>query len=237
MIAHPLIRSAGRLLTAAAVASVAGYATYVARAWRGYGSPPAPGVDARDVLLDRFMPVYDIVERHHIRIAAPAATVFAAAREQDLFQSGLTRAIFRAREIALGASPDDRPQPHGLLAVTQSLGWGVLAEVPGREVVVGAVTKPWEPNVVFRALPPDRFADYRQPGEVKIVWTLRADPIDEHHSVFLTETRAVATDAIARARFRKYWAFVSPGIASIRWLSLRPLKREAERRAHARLES
>jgi hypothetical protein len=109
----------------------------------------------------------------------------------------------------------------------------VLAEVPDREIVVGAVTRPWEANVVFRALPPEEFAAFSEPGFVKIVWTLRADPVDDLTSVFRTETRAVATDAAARTRFRRYWAFASPGIALIRRLSLRPLKRDAERRARA----
>ncbi len=98
---------------------------------------------------------------------------------------------------------------------------------------MGAVTRPWEPDVVFQALPPDEFATFSEPGFVKIVWTLRADPLDSETSIFRTETRALATDARARARFRRYWAFVSPGIALIRRLSLRPLKREAERRAMA----
>jgi hypothetical protein len=40
-------------------------------------------------------------------------------------------------------------------------------------------------------------------------------------------------DATARARFRRYWAFTSPGIAMIRRLSLQPLKRDPERRAGA----
>ena len=64
-----------------------------------------------------------------------------------------------------------------------------------------------------------------------IAWSLRADPVDEQTSIFRTETRAVATDAAARARFRRYWAFASPGIGLIRLLSLKPLKRDAERRA------
>ncbi len=51
------------------------------------------------------MPVYDVVERHHVRIAAPADAVLAAACTQDLWQSRVTRAIFRAREIVLGATP------------------------------------------------------------------------------------------------------------------------------------
>jgi hypothetical protein len=109
----------------------------------------------------------------------------------------------------------------------------VLAEIPDREIVVGAVTKPWEPNVVFHALPPGEFAAFREPGYVKIVWTLRADPDGPGASVFRTETRALATDAIARGKFRIYWACFSPGIALIRRLSLGPLRREAERRAAA----
>ena len=177
------------------------------------------------------MPVYEVVERHHIRVAAPAAVTLAAAREQDLLQLPLVRPIFKSRAVILGATPDDRPQPRGLLAATQALGWGILADVPGLEIVVGAVTRPWEANVTFRALPPDEFAAFSEPGFVKIAWTLRADPVAGEASIFRTETRAVATDPIARARFRRYWAFASPGIGLIRRLSLRPLKRDAERRA------
>ena len=225
----PLLRWTTRLATAAAVVSTAAYTALIVRAWRRYGAPARPGAGERDALLDRFMSVYDVVERHRIFVAAPASTVLAAAGDQDLMQSPLTRAIFKAREVALGASPDGT-LPRGLLATMRSLGWGVLAEQPGREIVVGAVTKPWEANVVFRSLPPDQFAAYNEPGDVKIVWTLRADPVGEHHAEFMTETRAVATDPAARNRFRRYWAFASPGIAAIRWLSLKPLKLEAERR-------
>jgi hypothetical protein len=119
--------------------------------------------------------------------------------------------------------------------LTTSLGWRVLAEVPGRELVVGAVTLPWEANVKFHGLSPGEFAAFNEPGYVKIVWTLRADPIGASESVFRTETRAIATDASARATFRRYWSLLSPGIIVIRWVMLEPVKREAERRA-GRLE-
>jgi hypothetical protein len=49
--------------------------------------------------------------------------------------------------------------------------------------------------------------------------------------VFRTETRVTATDATARAKFRRYWSLVSPGIVAIRWVMLQPVKREAEREA------
>jgi hypothetical protein len=113
----------------------------------------------------------------------------------------------------------------------KSIGWGVLADLPGREVVMGAVTQPWEANVVFRPLPPDEFLTFNEPDYVKIIWTLRADPAGAAECVFRTETRVVTTDATARSKFRWYWARFSPGIALIRWLSLGPVRREAERRA------
>jgi hypothetical protein len=150
---------------------------------------------------------------------------------EDLNRSPIVRAIFRTREVVLGADPDTATRPRGIVAFMTSIGWGVLAEVPGRELVMGAVTQPWKPNVVFRALPADEFAAFHDPDYVKIVWTLRADPIDAAHSMFRTETRAIATDVAARRSFRRYWSFVSPGIIVIRWLSLGRLKTDSERRA------
>jgi hypothetical protein len=63
------------------------------------------------------------------------------------------------------------------------------------------------------------------------VWTLRADPSADEACVFRTETRACATDPFARARFRRYWSFASPGVWLIRVMMLGPVKCEAERRA------
>ena len=122
-------------------------------------------------------------------------------------------------------------RPKGLLADMQSLGWRVLAETPGREIVVGAVTQPWMANVTFRGLAPDAFRAFHEPGYVKIVWTLRADPVGSSESIFRTETRVATTDVTARKRFRWYWARFSAGIVLIRRVMLRNLKREAERRA------
>ena len=231
MSANSRIRLITGIVAAGAGVALGGYGAYAAVSWYRYGRIPKVDRDERDDVLDRFMPAYEVVERHHIGVAAPAAVTMAAALEQNLFELPLVRAIFKAREIVLRATPDGLPQPRGLLATVQALGWGILAETSDRELVVGAVTKPWEPNVIFHALPPEEFAVYSQQGFVKIAWTLRADPVDDQTSIFRTETRAMATDASARARFRRYRALASPGIALIRRLSLRPLKREAEQRA------
>jgi hypothetical protein len=206
------------------------YAGYAGVTWLRYGRPAHARSRDLDPLLDRFMPVYDIVERHHIGVAAPADVTFAAACEIDMQRSPIIRAIFRAREVILGSEPDTAARPHGLLAWSKSLGWGVLAETPDREIVMGAVTQPWKANVLFRPLSPDAFTTFNEPGFVKIAWTLRADATGSTESVFRTETRAVATDVMARTRFRRYWSLLSPGIIVIRRMMLQPLKAEAERR-------
>jgi hypothetical protein len=212
---------------------VTGYAAVAGTQWVRYGHVTPAGADQRDPLLDRFMPEDEVAERHHVRVAAPAAVTLAAAAEIDLYQSSLVRAIFRAREAVLGAGSETVTLPKGLLAQMTSLGWRVLAEQPGREIVMGAVTQPWLPEVVFRGLDPAEFRDFREPGYVKIVWTLRADPVGSGESMFRTETRVIATDAVARAKFRWYWARFSPGIVLIRRLILGPLRADAERRARA----
>jgi len=207
------------------------YATHTALTWARFGRPVRPSDVERDEPLDRFLPTYDVVERHHIHVDAPASVTIDAARNLDLMDGPVVRAIFKGRDLIMGAAPGGPRQPRGLLDEVLSLGWVVLDEVPDREIVVGAVTRPWEPNPVFRSIPRDEFASFAEPEYVKIAWTLRADPVAAESSVFRTETRALATDAFARNRFRAYWSFLSPGIWLIRRMMLDPVKKAAERQA------
>lgn len=224
-------RTVARLVAAAAGLGAGAYAAYVAATWARYGRPSTPDdPDGRDDLLDRFMPRCDVVERHRIRVLAPAAITLAAAREMDINRTPVVRAVFKAREVIMG-SVGRAPRSAGLVADMQALGWGILADVPDREIVMGGVTKPWLADPTFHALAPEAFATFDDPDFVKIAWTLRADPDGPAASIFRTETRAIATDARARGKFRPYWSLLSPGIIMIRWAMLRPLKAEAERRA------
>ena len=117
----------------------------------------------------------------------------------------------------------------GLADQAKAWGWSVLAEQPGHEIVFGAVTQPWSANPVFRTLSPTEFLSFHEPGYVKIAWTLRADSLGATRSVASTETRVATTDPTSRAKFRQYWALVSPGAILIRLLALRVVRIEAER--------
>jgi hypothetical protein len=225
------VRSASRVVVYSAGVLAAAWATYSAATWLRYGRVQAAGNGEQDPLLDGFMPTYEVVERHRVTVGAPADVTYRAACDVNLQRSTLINAIFRGRELMMRARPDRTARPRGLLEFAKSIGWGVLAEVPGREIVIGAVTQPWQPDVVFNPLPPDRFASFSEPGYVKIVWTIRVDSSGPSESVARTETRVVATDPDARRRFRRYWSIYSPGILLIRHMLLQLVRADAERQA------
>jgi hypothetical protein len=213
------------------------YAAYVASTWYRYGRtcPPSSRPERRaSSLIERFMPTCEVAERHEIRVDAPAEYTFAAARAMDVNRSALVRAIFALRSLPSRRrreAPERSSTP--LLAETRALGWRILAEIPDREVVVGAVTQPWRAKVEFRGVEPDAFAGFAEPGYAKIVWTLEAEPLGPAASRFRTETRVSTTDPRSRRLFRRYWAVLSPGILLIRRESLKLVKADAERRFRA----
>jgi hypothetical protein len=148
----------------------------------------------------------------------------------DMQSPPLVRAIFRLRETLLRSAPQSPRVPRGLLDETTGLGWGLLAEEPGRWVACGARCEPWLADVKFVAIPAEDFAGYAEPGMVKIAWSLEAIETAPNVTRFAQETRAVATDAATRAKFLRYWRWARFGIVAIRLLMLPAVRREAERR-------
>jgi hypothetical protein len=211
---------------------VLGFGAWSAVAWARYGHVN-PMRHPCDELLDRFLPNPGVDEYHLIEVRAPAAVTLAAAKETDLQASPIAKAIFWLRAIpALLRGEPFRPhESRGIVEETLGLGWGVLAEEPDREIVIGAYTQPWHELVAFHPLPPEQFAGFDQPGYVKIAWTLGAEPLGANRSLLVTRTRAVATDPHARRKFRRSWAPMSAGIVLIRYAALPRMRNEAERRA------
>jgi hypothetical protein len=222
-----------RYAAAAAGVGLAGFGGYAAVAWARYGRAD-PRRHPRDELLDQFMPEPEVDEYHRLKVRAPAAVTFAAATQMDIQASPPVRGVFWLRAIpSLLQGEPFRPQgSRGIVAETLDQGWGLLAEVPDREIVVGAYTQPWHEHVTFHPLPPEKFAAFSEPGYVKIVWTLAAEPAGPGESWFVTRTRVVTTDPRSRKKFRRYWAPMSAGIILIRYAALPLVRKQAERQAH-----
>ena len=190
--------------------------------------------DGRGVkaLLDGFIPDPDARERFQLRVAAPPRVVLAVAREYDMQSHPLVHAIFALRELVKGSRRVPR-EPRGLVEEMRAIGWGVLLDDPDRAFVAGAACQPWLADVRFQPLTASTFRDHDEPGQVKIAWTLEATSIGGA-TLLATETRAVATDAAARAQFLRYWRWARFGIIPIRWLLLPAVRRRAEARWRSR---
>jgi hypothetical protein len=208
-------------------AGVVGWATWALVSWVRYGhdSGTRTGVGA-----EHFLPDFEVAELFRTRVHAPARLTLSVAQSTSLNSTTLIRGIFRARELLMRGRIEKPFPAGGLVDQMLALGWSTLDSVPHREIVLGTVTQPWRGDVVFRALSPDSFIAFHEPGFVKIVVVIAATPVDDSTSVLRIETLVATTDSSARKRFRRYWSVFSPGILLIRPLALRAVKRDAEER-------
>lgn len=191
---------------------------------------------ASNALLDPFVPSPDVRHRHAITIHAPARLVMEVARNFKIESVWLVRTLFHIRAGLLGAAAPPESQS-GLVDQMRSIGWGCLAEDRDHYYVAGAICRPWNAKPGFTPIAADQFATFSEPDGVKIAWTLEVTGLLPAFTRFATETRAVATDAQARFKFRRYWRKFGPGIVLIRLVLLPAVRRRAEKVWHSRTDS
>ncbi len=185
--------------------------------------------------LAPYIPRPDARERFSLVVRAPAHVVYGVATTFDMQSVPLVRGIIRVRERLLGGRARPRVST-AFLDELRSLGWACLLERPGQIVIGGASCQPWLADVVFVPVP-GAFQAYAEPGRVKIAWTLETIADGPERTVLATETRVVATDPAARARFLRYWRWARFGIVPIRWLLLPAIRAAAERAWQTRSDS
>src|SRR2546428_10987001 len=95
--------------------------------------------------LERILPRYDASERHAIVVRADAARTYAALRTLDLADLPLTRVL-----MAVRALPDRLlrrrglpPRRHVTLDGLLRAGFPLLAEEPGREILLRIARRVW----------------------------------------------------------------------------------------------
>ena len=165
-------------------------------------------------LLDRILPTWDVRETHGIRIDAPAAQMLDAVREATPADAPLLRALFALRGLPAAAREPIWTQ------MLSRAGFAQLAEERGREVVAGAIGRPWN---VFERLRRDLdFLAFDEPGYAKMA--LGFHVVD---GLLTTETRVFLTDGEARRRFGHYWRVVGPLSSLTRQSWLAAAKRRA----------
>jgi hypothetical protein len=105
----------------------------------------------------------------------------------------------------------------------------ILAEEPGRELVLGAVGKFWTRDFGSAPFQSDAFTAFSRPGYGKIAWSFRVEPHGERRSLLTMDVRTGTTDAKARARFEWYWRLVGPVVRYMSRSALAWMKAELER--------
>src|SRR5689334_14086779 len=172
---------------------------------------------ARPTLVAEVRPDYQIASRHSRVVRAPAAPVYAEIRRVDFGHAPLVRGLVAlrglpARLLHRGQTTAPRGPGQGVPP-----GFVLLAERPGRELVLGVAGQFWRPTGnIARLADASAWHAYQAPGTASAVMVLRVTPIDYQTSRLATETRVLVRGRGASLRFRAYWLLIGPFSGLIR---------------------
>src|ERR1700737_4420892 len=122
------------------------------------------------MLIDDFLPRYDVVERHEVAVAAPPRRVYTCTRALDAGRLPFTAALLAARGIPHLLTGSVRPSRRITIDTLTAAGFVVLADVSPQELVLGVVGRFWRPaSGVVRIAAPD-FGDFAEPGCARAAW-------------------------------------------------------------------
>jgi hypothetical protein len=191
------------------------------------------------MLLDRYLPRYDVTETHAVVVDADTDLTWQAVRRSDLSQSAVTRVLLGLRSLPnrlqriLTGRPTGPSRPPLTLDDMERAGFVLLGEWPGHEIVFGTVVQPWKAVTGDEPAPrvhAGRFAAFDTPGYVKVAFNIRVEPYGSGRALITTKTQTAATDPTSLRRFARSWMLIGPFSALIRRLLPRIVKADAERR-------
>ncbi len=171
------------------------------------------------MLIDQFLPTYEISARYQIDIHAPIERVYLAARYLDMSDSWIVRWLYRLRGL-----------PKYSLTLDGMLKWGfvLLADQPSQEIVFGLIGRFWTHSAQIQSVTVDTFVEFHQQGYAKAVGNIAFIPQGAGIVRVTTETRVYCPDDTSRGDFRLYWLLIGPFSGIIRKEWLRLIKQHAE---------
>jgi hypothetical protein len=172
------------------------------------------------MLVDDFLPVYDVSDAVATVVHADLATTWEALVDADLMEVGRQKP-FVGMLGAIRILPDmlnhlvhgelpDRPPQHLRLRDLANIpldagGWVLLGERRQDEIALGLVGKFWLPIIEFAAVSVDVFRDFAEPSFAKTIYSLSVRRIDDERTLLTGIMRTATTDEHARRWFRRYW--------------------------------
>lgn len=159
------------------------------------------------MLIDEQMPEWEVGEIHGRIVPAGPEACWEAVRTTDFRGSRLIRTLFRLRGL---------PSALGDVDSFIAEGFELVAEEPGREIVLGLAGGIRGRRLVRFPVPGSGLTALDAPGVIAIAWNFSLEPLGPRACRVRTETRVRTTSAGVRAAFRSYWLVVGPFSALIR---------------------
>jgi len=154
------------------------------------------------------------VTQQTVIVDADVDETFDAIRRTDLSTSGTVKVLVCLRSAPLRLLNLLRRRPQESVVDDATISdlieagiWIVLSDHPPHELTLGLVM--WDREMQAEGLSHHGFADPGS-GSVKVGWSFRVQPLQDHRSLLITETRAAPVDRAAARRFRLYWRLISP---------------------------
>lgn len=177
--------------------------------------------------LDEIMPEYQFFEEHSTRIHAGPEQVMQAVRESTFGDWQAFVTLMRIRGWASRRPFHETGDLHDKRVLDAFSESGYLSGGSEHEIAMFGV---W--NARASRHPDVRtlqdFADYREPGAVKMAYNFNVEDAGGGWSTISTETRVLALDDTTRRGMGRYWRLIVPGSGLIRREWLDAIKRRAE---------
>ena len=181
--------------------------------------------------LDEILPRYHFRERHGRPVHAAPDRVYRAIWEVTPGEMPLVPLLLTLRSLpAILTGKEGLSGGHGTPLLRQMLAghFTLLADDPGRELVLGVIGQMWKPAGGMVRVDDVAFPSFNRPGYVKVAMNLLLER-HERGTWLSTETRILAADPGSRRRFALYWLVIRGGSGAIRRSWLRAVARRAER--------
>jgi hypothetical protein len=175
------------------------------------------------MLVDEFMPIYDVSDAMATVVEADVATTWDALMRVDLIDVGRKRPLVAVlgglrilpdivSHLLHGELPARQPEHLRLCDITSipldEGGWVLLGLRAQDEIALGLVGKFWRPVIEFATVAsPNEFAIFAEPGFAKTIYALSVQAVGEERTRLSGVMRTATTDEHARRWFRRYWTF------------------------------
>lgn len=182
--------------------------------------------------LDEVLPEYHFNERHSARIHAKPEQVTQAIRESTFGDMKSLATLLKIRGATLRIHDTGRLSQDMRIVDAFSASGYVLGGNEHEMLICGGANMRAKRVLEVRTL--QDFADYREPGAVKMAFDFNVEDAGGGWSTVRAETRLLATDDLTRRGVARYWRLIVPGSGLLRRQWLDGIKQRAESMSNPR---